>query len=135
MAFISVSINKCMNKTKSLTDEQFRIQLQGKRDVGLTDWWLKQNGLNPDAISTVCIEVLEAQRDLHELLKNHSGLLTPEQMKLVDNFKQRLKDKKKRKRLRPSSAYPIRNLCKKIKRLAYRHELEARKRIQTLRNQ
>jgi hypothetical protein len=122
-----------MNKKHALTPEQFQQQLQSKRDSGLTDWWLKQNGLNPDAIADVCIEVLNAQRVAHTVLYRHKDLLTPKQLQLLKNFNHRLNDKKQRRKLRPSSAYPVLNLCTKINRQAHRIELETRQKIQALR--
>lgn len=124
-----------MNKKNMLTTEQFQQQLQSQRDVGLTDWWLKMNGLNPDAITDVCIEVLDAQRLAHAVLQRHRNLLTPKQLQLLNDFKHKLNDKKKRQKLKPSSAYPVLNLCTKINRQAHRIELEVRQKIQALRNQ
>ncbi len=122
-----------MNKKHALTPEQFGQQLQSTRDTGLTDWWLKKNGLNPDAIADVCIEVLNAQRVAYSVLQRHKELLTPKQLQILNNFNHRLNDKKKRRKLRPSSAYPVLNLCTKINRQAHRIELETRQKIQALR--
>jgi hypothetical protein len=127
-----------MNKKKPkdiLTPEQFRQQLKSKRDTGLTDWWLKQNGLSVNALTSVCIEVLQAQQKVNQLLKHHANLLAPEQLKLIENFNNRLNNKQRRKKLKPSSAFPILNLCTKINRLAHRNEMLARQKIQALRKQ
>jgi hypothetical protein len=126
-----------MNKKKPkdiLTPEQFRQQLQSKRDNGLTDWWLKTSGYNPNAFDKVCLEVVQAQQKANELLKAHANLLTPEQLALIEKFNDRLNDKRKRKKLKPSSAYPILNLCTKIYRQAHKNEMQARQSIQALRN-
>jgi hypothetical protein len=126
-----------MNKKKPkdiLTPEQFRQQLQSKRETELTDWWLRLKGFNPNSFDKVCIEVLQAQQKANELLKTHGNLLTPEQLALINKFNDRLNDKRKRKKLKPSSAYPILNLCKKIYRQAHKNEMQARQRIQALRN-
>ncbi len=122
-----------MNKKNTLTPEQFQQQLKSKRDAGLTDWWLKKNGLNPDAIVDVCIEVLNAQRVAYAVLQRHKELLTPKQLQLLKNFNHRLNDKKKRRKFKPSSAYPVLNLCTQINRQAHRIELETRQKIQALR--
>lgn len=138
MVFTSVKINKCMNKKKSkdiLTPEQFRQQLQSMRDNGLTDWWLKKSGYNPNSFDKVCIEVVQAQQKANELLKIHANLLTPEQLALIKKFNDRLNDKRKRKKLKPSSAYPILNLCTKIHRQAHKSKMQAKQRIQALRKQ
>jgi len=127
-----------MNKKKPkdiLTPEQFRQQLQSKRETELTDWWLRLQGLNPNAFASVCIEVLQAQQKANELLKSYANLLTPEQLAHIKNFNDRLNDKRKRKKLKPSSAYPILNLCTKIYRQAHKNEMFARQKIQALRNQ
>jgi sulfite reductase alpha subunit-like flavoprotein len=126
-----------MNKKKPkdlLSQQQYMQQLHAKRDTGLTDSWLKKNGLNPEAVGSVCIEVLQAQQKVHELIARHGSLLNPTQLQLIENFKHRLSDKQKRKKLKPSSAYPILNLCTKIYRLAHRNQMEARLKIQALRN-
>ncbi len=127
-----------MNKKKPkdiLTPEQFRQQLQHKRDNGLTDWWLKNSGYNPNSFDKVCIEVVQAQQKAHELLKAHANLLTPEQLALIKKFIDRLNDKRNRKKLKPSSAYPILNLCTKIYRQAHKSKMQAKQRIQALRKQ
>ena len=123
-----------MKNKKHLTHEEFDIHRKSLRDTALTDWWLKKNGLNAEAVATVCGEVLMAQQKVNELLKHHANLLNPTQLKLLNTFKDRLSDKKKRKKLKPSSAYPILNLCTKIHRLAHKNEIQARQKIQALRN-
>jgi hypothetical protein len=122
-----------MKHKKQLTHSQFAINNKTLRDTARTDSWLKQNGLNVDAVATVCGEVLIAQKKAHELLKHHAKLLTPEQLKLLKTFEDRLSNKKKRKKMKPSSAYPILNLCTKIARQAYRNEMLAQQKIQALR--
>ncbi len=123
-----------MKSKKYLTHEQFAIHRKTLRDTARTDSWLTKNGLNAEAVSTVCSEVLVAKKKLHELLKQHAKLLTAEQQKLVKNFENRLNNTKKCKKLKPSFAYPILNLCTKIYRQAHRNELIARQKIQALRN-
>lgn len=134
MVFISVQINIYMKNKKHLTHEEFDIQRKSLRDTALTDWWLKQNGLNVEAVATVCGEVLMAQQKANELIKHHAKLISPTQLKLLNTFKDRLSDKKRRMKLKPSSAYPILNLCTKIYRLAHKNEIQARQKIQALRN-
>ena len=123
-----------MKNNKHITHAQFAINNKTLRDTARTDSWLKQNGLNAEAVATVCSEVLIAQKKAHELLKHHAKLLSPEQLKLLKAFEDRLSNKKKRKKLKPSSAYPILNLCTKITRQAYRNEMISRQKIQALRN-
>ena len=138
LIFNSVEINKCMNKKKPkdiLTPEQFRLQLQSMRETELTNWWLKLKGFSPNTFDKVCIEVVQAQQKANELLKTHAKLLTPEQLALIKNFNDKLNDKRKRKKLKPSSAYPILNLCTKIYRQVHKNEMFARQKIQALRNQ
>lgn len=122
-----------MKHTKYITHEQYAINNKALRDTARTDSWLKQNGLNVDAVATVCGEVLIAQKKAHEILTQHAKLLSPEQKQLLTAFEEKLSDKKKRKKLRPSSAYPILNLCLKITRQAYRNEMLAKQKIQALR--
>jgi hypothetical protein len=123
-----------MKNNKHITHAQFAINKKSLRDAARTDSWLKQNGLNADALATVCSVVLIAQKKAHDLIKHHAKLLSPEQLKLLKVFKDKLSNKKNRKKLKPSSAYPILNLCTKITRQAYRNEIIAKQKIQALRN-
>ncbi len=123
-----------MKHKKKLTHAQFAIGNKALRDTARTDSWLKQNGLNAAVFTEVCSEVLIAQKKVHELLKLYPKLFSPEQLEQLKKFEERLSNKKKRKKIKPTSAYPILNICTKISRQAYRNEMLAKQKIQQLRN-
>lgn len=108
-------------KKNALTHNQFAIQQKSKRDTGLTDWWLRNNGVNAQIISNTHSKLIQAQHEAHLLLSNHIELLTSDQIKALKNFQRKMNTGHIRKKLKPESAYTVLNISTKVVRLMHRH--------------
>ena len=107
-------------KKKALTHKQFDIQCKNKRDTGLTDWWLRQNGINAQYVAHTDTKLLQAQQKAHTLLSEHIDLLTTDQIKALKNFQRKMNTGHIRKKLKPEAAYTVLNISTKVVRLMHR---------------
>jgi hypothetical protein len=107
-------------KNNRLTHEQRAIQHKAQRDTGLTDWWLRQNGINAQIISNTHSKLIQAQHEAHLLLSNHIDLLTADQIKALKNFQRKMNTGHIRKKLKPEAAYQVLNISTKVVRLMHR---------------
>ena len=107
-------------KNNRLTHEQRAIQHKAQRDTGLTDWWLRQNGINAQIIANTHSKLIQAQHEAHLLLSNHIDLLTTNQIKALQNFQRKMNTGHIRKKLKPEAAYTVLNISTKVARLMHR---------------
>jgi hypothetical protein len=122
-------------KNRYLTDQQFHICNREKYDSKVTDNFLKEQGINPGTFAQLPIELLQAQMAIAEVERHYPSLVTCECVSAFSRFIQKLENKSRRRKLKPSAAYPIFKLVKKIKQQAYQETLIQRQKIQALRNQ
>ena len=94
-------------KKHTLTDKQYEIGNKTRRDSGLTDWWLRQNGINAQYVANTDAKLVQAQQKAHTLLTQHIELLTQSQIKTLQNFKRKMNTGHIRKKLKPDAALPI----------------------------
>ena len=111
-------------KKNALTHKQFDIQNKNKRDTGLTDWWLRNNGINAQIISNTHSKLIQAQHEAHLLLSNHIHLLSSDQIKALKNFQRKMNKGHIRKKLKPEAAYTVLNISTKVVRLMHRQAKE-----------
>ena len=76
----------------------------------ITDRWLKANGINPQQLLAVDIELLQAQKIAHNLLKHHSRLLRQNQTTALNDFLTAMSFSSKRKRITKRTCYRIINI-------------------------
>ena len=107
-------------KNNRLTHEQRAIQHKSQRDTGLTDWWLRNNGVNAQIISNTHGKLIQAQHEAHLLLSNHIHFLSSEQIKALKNFQRKMNTGHIRKKLKPEAAYQVLNISTKVVRLMHR---------------
>jgi phosphoribosyl 1,2-cyclic phosphodiesterase len=118
-SFFITLLNTCMKKN-ALTHKQFAIEHQNKRDTGLTDWWLRNNGINAQIICNTHSKLIQAQHEAHLLLSNHIDLLTSDQIKALKNFQRKMNTGHIRKKLKPEAAYTVLNISTKVVRIMHR---------------
>lgn len=109
-------------KKHILTNNQFDINTKSKRDTGLTDWWLRQNGINAQYISKTDCKLVQAQQKAHLLLTQHSELLTQAQIRTLQNFKRKMNTGHIRKKIKPDAALVVFSIHTKILRKIHRHQ-------------
>ena len=102
------------------TDLQGLISRRTRQNTDETNVWLSSNGIDPESISNVHIKLLQAQQQAHLLLTHHMHLLTDQQRRTLEHFKNIMANKRSRKKLKPAAAYPILNISSKINRQLFR---------------
>lgn len=108
-----------MNNNK-LTQAQYDIQRQQRKDLLATDLWLKSKGLNTCTLTKIPTKLLQAQNKAHTLLTQHSNLLTKEQIKTLRNFKRKVTNTQICAKLKPESANAVFKISTQIKRQLHR---------------
>lgn len=109
-----------MKKKIQLTDNEFAIYRNQKRDTAYTNGYLRNIGINPNVFSKVDSKLLDAQRQARELLKSYSPLLTKTQIKTLKRFGQKMKSDALREKLKPEAAYAIFNITTKVVRILHK---------------
>jgi hypothetical protein len=117
-------------KKKRLTHAQFLINSFEKFHSKKTDVLLKSNGLDPKTFSVIHVDLARAQIAVSELERNFRIYLNPEDRKAISKFNKKMALRKNSAELRKELAYPILNLLSRMKRLAYKSQLLARKKMQ-----
>ncbi len=85
-----------------------------------TDKWLKSNGLNPNTFCDTPLNLVQAQKTAHNLLKHHSALLTADETKLLKTFLFQLRQKCLIKKVLIANLYRVMNLGTKINREVFK---------------
>ena len=93
-----------------------------------TDKWLKSNGLNPNTFCDTSLNLLQAQKTAHNLLKHHSALLTVDETKLLKTFLFQLRQKCLIKKVLIANLYRVMNLGTKINREVFKQHKALNKR-------
>ncbi len=103
-------------KKNTLTNTQYDIAIKNKRDTGLANWWLRQNGINAKYVANTDKKLVQAQQKAHLLLKNHIELLSKSQIKTLRSFKRKMNTKEIRIKLKPDAALAVFSIHTKIVR-------------------
>ena len=98
---------------------QHQIRRQTTVHTAQADCWIKDNGLSTNTFAVLDIKLLQAQQMAHWLLDNHLGLLSANQVKTLQTFQYKIKNKHIRNKLKPHAAYSVMNIGTKIKRKLY----------------
>ncbi len=93
-----------------------------------TDKWLKSNGLNPNTFCDTPLNLVQAQKTAHNLLKHHSKLLTVDESKLLKTFLFQLRQKCLIKKVLIANLYRVMNLGTKINRQLFKQHQALKKR-------
>ena len=107
-----------------LSDTQYAMQKQAKKDTAQTDKWLRENGVNAQIVSHTHGSLVQAQKKAHELLTKHADMLTPSQVKKLQGFQRKMNTGHIRKKLKPSSAQVVFSISTKIVRILYKQVKE-----------
>lgn len=107
-------------KKHTLTNKQYDINSKIRRDSGLTDWWLRQNGINAQYVAHTDTKLLQAQQKAHTLLTQHIDQLSNAQIKALQNFKRKMNTGHIRKKLKPDAAIIVFCIYTKVVRKLHR---------------
>ena len=119
--FCVVLLNTCMKKPKDqLTHAQYQINHKADKDTLTVNKWIGTSGLNVQSFNTTPIKLLQAQKAAHTLMRQHTNLLTAEQIHTLKSFNKLMVSKHTRAQLKPQHAYPILNISNKINRQLFK---------------
>ena len=101
-------------------DQHHQIQQRAQRDTEKADQWVAAQGLNSQSFQETDIRLLRAQQQAHTLLSQHSDLLTQSQREALEEFREKMANRKTRNRLKPSAANVALNIGSKINRQLFK---------------
>jgi hypothetical protein len=82
--------------------------------------WLKQNGINPLLLNNLDIELLQAQKIAHNLLKHHTKHLNQHQTMILNDFLNKMAFGKQRQSITRSQCFSVMNIGTKINRRIFK---------------
>ena len=97
------------------------------RTEQLADKWLKENGIEPDALLKLDMHLLQAQRIAHNLLKHHAKGLEQNEIETLNTFLKAMAHANKRNRLTPAHCYKVMNIGTAANRKLFRKHRHAKK--------
>ena len=98
-------INTCMNNYEATKQ---------------TNKWLRQNGIAPDTMNELEVQLLQAQKIAYNLLKDCGKLLGPNEAATLNNFLQASRNAKQRKKLTVSACYKVMNIGAAVNRKQFK---------------
>ena len=81
-----------------------------------SNYWLKANGINPKMLMAERLDLLQAQKIAHNLLKHHAKLLGQNEAASLNNFLLAMNNGKKRKKLTKNACYKVMNIGTAVNR-------------------
>ena len=91
-----------------------------KMDDGLTADWLRDNGITEREFQKYHTILLQAQRNAHTIINQHSDLLNPQQLQAVQKFAKLMRSKKSHQTVKPTAANTTLNISSKVNRQLFR---------------
>ena len=107
-----------------MENDKYEYELYKLKTKGNADRWLKSNGITPEKLLTIDIELLQAQRIAHTVLKHHATLLGQNEAASLNNFLHKMANGGTRKKLTKKDCYRVMNIGTAVNRKLfkqYRH--------------
>jgi len=99
---------------------QLNIFMKSTDKTTNTNYWLKQNGLKPELLTALDIELLQAQKIAHNLLKHHAQLLGQNQAATLNNFLRAMTFGSQRKKITKRQCYTVMNIGTEVNRKVFK---------------
>ena len=85
-----------------------------------TDNWIKQNGMDAKSFNATDIELLQAQKIAHRLLKDYSKLLGQNEAGTLNNFNHAMNNGRMRSKITQQQCYTVMNIGKAVNRKIFK---------------
>lgn len=92
-----------------------------------TNYWLKQNGIKPELLAALDMELLQAQKIAHNILKHHSKLLGQNQAATLNTFLNAMTFGNKRKKITKQQCYRVMNIGAEVNRKVFKQHRQLNK--------
>jgi hypothetical protein len=99
------NINTCMNNYEATKQ---------------SNKWLRQNGIEPETMNELEVQLLQAQKIAYNLLKDCGKLLGPNEAASLNNFLQASRNAKQRKKLTVNACYKVMNIGAAVNRKLFK---------------
>jgi hypothetical protein len=110
-----------MKKPKHrLSHKQFQINCTAEKQTRNADKWIRTMGMSADRFRSIHIKLLQAQRQAHTIIKEHSDLINPQQLQSLQNFAKRMRNNKSHQTVKPEAATTTLNISSKVNRQLFR---------------
>jgi hypothetical protein len=82
--------------------------------------WLRQNGIAPETMNELEVQLLQAQKIAYNLLKDCGKLLGPNEATTLNNFLQASRNSTQRKKLTVNACYKVMNIGAAVNRKLFK---------------
>jgi hypothetical protein len=96
------------------------MRLNNYESTKLTNNWLRENGIDPDMLSDLNVEILQAQMIATNILRHHGRLLEQNEAASLNNFLKASRNAKLRQKLTLTSCYKVMNLGAAVNRKLFK---------------
>ena len=115
-------------KKKTMNDAQFQIFVKEVKSEMKSDAWMRENGIVPERLQHLAIEVLQAQKIAKNLLTKHGSLMTKEQVELVQNFYKSSRSSLKRRKPTKKACLQVMNIGAAVNRKKFKSDRQRKRR-------
>ena len=110
-----------MKKPKErLSHKQFQINCTAEKQTRSADKWIRSMGMSADRFRSIHIKLLQAQRNAHTIINQHSDLLNPQQLQALQKFAKLMRNNKSHQTVKPEAANTTLNISSKVNRQLFR---------------
>ena len=96
------------------------MKLNNYESTKITNNWLRQNGIDPDMLSDLNVEILQAQMIATNILRHHGRLLERNEAASLNNFLKASRNAKLRQKLTLTACYKVMNLGAAVNRKLFK---------------
>jgi hypothetical protein len=96
------------------------MRLNNYESTKLTNKWLRDNGINPEILSDLNIQILQAQMIATNILRHHGKLLEHNEAALLNNFLKASRNGKLRQKLTLTACYTVMNIGATVNRKIFK---------------
>jgi hypothetical protein len=110
-----------MKKPKDrLSHKQFQINCTAEKQTRSADKWIRTMGMSAKRFQSTNSKLLLAQKHAHTIIKEHSDLISPQQLQCLQNFAKHMRSKKSHQTVKPEAANTTLNISSKVNRQLFR---------------
>lgn len=96
------------------------MRLNNYESTKLTNKWLRDNGINPEILSDLNIQILQAQMIATNILRHHGKLLEQNEASSLNNFLKASRNGKLRQKLTLTACYKVMNIGAAVNRKIFK---------------
>lgn len=103
------------------------MALNNYESIKLTNNWLRDNGIDPEILSDLNLQILQAQMIATNILRHHGRLLERNEAESLNNFLKASRNGKLRQKLTLTACYKVMNIGSAVNRKIFKKHRQENK--------